>query len=141
MKGFLIGADRSGSGKTTLTTGIIRSLSRSGLKVAPFKCGPDYIDTLHLGIAAGNTANNLDSVMLDEDGLRDVFAHGSKDMDICVAEGVMGLFDGIKPEEFYGSSYHVASLLGLPIILVLNTASSSYSIAAILRVFRLWQPR
>lgn len=136
MKGFLVAAERSGSGKTTLTTGIVRSLSRKGVRVAPFKCGPDYIDTLHLGQASGVPAHNLDTVMMPEDALREVFALGCAGRDVCVAEGVMGLFDGIRPENFLGSSYDVASRLGLPVLLVLNAASSSYSMAAVLKGFQ-----
>jgi len=136
MKGFLIAADKSGSGKTTITTGIIRELTRRGDVVAPFKCGPDYIDTLHHSKASGRTAHNLDTVMLAEDKLKEVFAIGADGADVCVAEGVMGLFDGIKPEGFFGSSHHVASLLNLPVILVLNCASTSYSVAATLKGFQ-----
>lgn len=135
MNGFLIAGDKSGAGKTTITTGIISSFKRRGLSVAPFKCGPDYIDTLHLGFAANCFAHNLDSVMLEESALRKIFMTATKGKDIAIAEGVMGLFDGIRPENFFGSSYQVASMVNLPIILVLNTASTSYSIAAILKGF------
>lgn len=136
MKGFLIAADKSGSGKTTITTGIIRELTRRGGKVSPYKCGPDYIDTLHHSKASGRKANNLDTVMLSEDKVREVFAMGADGADVCVAEGVMGLFDGIKPERFYGSSHHVAEVCGLPIVMVLNCASTSYSVAATLKGFQ-----
>ena len=136
MKGFLIGADRSGSGKTTITTGLVHAFSRMGKSVAPFKCGPDYIDTLHLGKAAGRTANNLDTVMLSDDEVREVFAMGADGADSCITEGVMGLFDGIKPEGFYGSSHHVAETIGFPVVMVLNCASTSYSVAATLKGFQ-----
>ena len=136
MKGFMIAADKSGSGKTTITTGIISELTRKGKFVSPFKSGPDYIDTLHHSKAAGRPAHNLDTVMLSEDRVREIFAIGAKGADVCVAEGVMGLFDGIRPEGFYGSSHHVAKVCGLPVVMVLNCASTSYSVAATLRGFQ-----
>jgi cobyrinic acid a,c-diamide synthase len=133
MKGVLIAAERSGSGKTTITTGIARALSRQGLRVAPFKCGPDYIDSRHLAHAAGSTVENLDSVMLGESALRQVFAQGCQGCDMALVEGVMGLFDGIEPRRFGGSSYDVAVQLGLPVVAVMNAASCSYTLAALLR--------
>ncbi len=133
MNGFVIGAERSGSGKTTLTTGIIRALSGRGRKVAPFKCGPDYIDTRHLTRSAGHPAENLDTVMLDTSAVRQIFADGCKGRDIAVAEGVMGFFDGVDHVDFKGSTYDVASALGLPAVIVLNAASSSYTAAAFLK--------
>jgi cobyrinic acid a,c-diamide synthase len=133
MKGVLIGAERSGSGKTTITTGIARALTRHGLRVAPFKCGPDYIDSQHLARAAESRVENLDSVMLDEVRLRQVFAQGCQGRDMALVEGVMGLFDGVEPRRFGGSSYDVAVKLGLPVVAVLNAASCSYTIAALLR--------
>jgi cobyrinic acid a,c-diamide synthase len=137
MNGFLIAADKSGSGKTTITTGIITFLKNKGLKVASFKCGPDYIDTSHLAYVSGVACNNLDSVMLDENELKKVFKQNIAGADIVVVEGVMGLFDGISAEEFYGSSYHVASILGLQVILVIDAASASYSISAVIKGFEL----
>lgn len=136
MKGFLIGAERSGSGKTAVATGIIRSLRRRGLVVAPYKCGPDYIDTLHLSHAAGRPAHNLDSVLLNKSSLKEVYSLGASGADICVAEGAMGLFDGISPEGFAGSSYDIALKLGLPVVLVINAASVSYSVAGVVNGFQ-----
>ena len=133
MKGILIAAERSGSGKTTITTGIARALSRRGLRVAPFKCGPDYIDSRHLARAADNPVENLDSVMLTESALNRIFARGCRNRDLALAEGVMGLFDGIEPYRFGGSSYEVAVQLGLPVVAVLNASSCSYTLAAVLR--------
>lgn len=132
MKGVLITAERSGSGKTTITTGIARALGRQGMRVAPFKCGPDYIDSQHLARAARCTVENLDSVMLNKTALRQIFAHGCHGRDIALVEGVMGLFDGIEPRHFGGSAYDIAVQLGLPVVAVLNASSCSYTIAAVL---------
>lgn len=137
MKGFVLGAEKSGSGKTTITTGIIKALSNRNKKIAPFKCGPDYIDTRHLSRSAGHPAENLDSVMLDNETLETIFAEGCKGRDIAVVEGVMGFFDGIDHENFHGSTYDVASRIGLPAVIVLNAASSSFTIAAFLKGIQL----
>ncbi|MCD8566984.1 MAG: cobyrinate a,c-diamide synthase [Geovibrio sp.] len=133
MNGFVIGAEKSGSGKTTLTTGIIRAFANSGRKAAAFKCGPDYIDTRHLTKSAGHPAENLDTVMLDKAAVRQIFADGCAGREIAVAEGVMGFFDGVDHTDFKGSTYDIASVLGLPAVIVLNAASCSYTLAAFLK--------
>ncbi|MGE4266388.1 MAG: cobyrinate a,c-diamide synthase [Deferribacterales bacterium] len=130
---FIIAADKSGSGKTTLTTGIIRYLTRTGRTVAPFKCGPDYIDTLHLERASGRKAYNLDSVMLSRETVRNVYAHGCKGADAAVIEGVMGVLDGISHTDFKGSSADIAAITDVPCILVVDCSGSSYTAAAVVR--------
>ncbi|TCK61041.1 cobyrinate a,c-diamide synthase [Seleniivibrio woodruffii] len=130
---FMIAADKSGSGKTTLTTGIIRYLTRTGRTVAPFKCGPDYIDTLHLERASGRKAYNLDSVMLSRSTVADVFTKGCAGADAAVIEGVMGILDGVSHTDFAGSSADVASIIDVPCVLVLDCSGSSYTAAAMAR--------
>ena len=129
----MIAADKSGSGKTTLTTGIIRYLTRTGRTVAPFKCGPDYIDTLHLEHASGRKAYNLDSVMLSKRTVADVFAKGCAGADAAVIEGVMGILDGVSHTDFAGSGADVASIIDVPCVLVLDCSGSSYTAAAMVR--------
>ena len=105
---FLIGAASSGSGKTTFTLGLLRALKNRGLKVQPFKCGPDYLDTKHHAAAAGQTSYNLDTFMASATHVQEVYARHSRTADICITEGVMGLFDGY--DNMAGSSAELAGL-------------------------------
>lgn len=128
---FLIAAAQSGSGKTTLSLGLIRALVRRGLSVQPFKCGPDYIDPGFHALAAGSDSINLDSWMMGEEGVQEVWSRYSSEPAVAVVEGVMGLFDGRKPGELDGSSADIARLCRLPVILVVDAKGMSGSIAAL----------
>lgn len=136
--GFVIGAVSSGSGKTTVTNGLLRTFRRRGLKTAPFKVGPDYIDTHFHKVASGRDSINLDVFMSGESHVRQLFDEYSCGCDIGVVEGVMGLFDGYDCRK--GSAAHIAEILGLPVILLINAASSAYSLAAVLSGFRNFDP-
>lgn len=136
--GFVIGAVSSGSGKTTVTNGLLRSFRSMGLKAAPFKVGPDYIDTHFHKVASGRDSINLDVFMGGEHHVKGLFADYSRGCDVCVVEGVMGLFDGYDCRK--GSAAHIAEILGLPVILLINAASSAYSLAAVLSGFRNFDP-
>ncbi|GAC68954.1 cobyrinate a,c-diamide synthase [Gordonia soli] len=143
----VIAAPSSGSGKTTVTTGLIGALRSAGHRVAPFKVGPDYIDPGYHAVAAGRVGRNLDPNLVGEDLIRPLFAHGSTGADIAVVEGVMGLFDGRIVDADpaaggpdadpigLGSTAHVARLLGAPVVLVVDAAGHSQSIAALLHGF------
>ncbi len=135
---FLIGAPASGSGKTTVTLGLMRALVCRGLAVQPFKCGPDYIDPMYHRLAAGRESINLDPWMASADHLRKLYARFGVGADACVAEGVMGLFDGWRAGE--GSSAEVARTLGLPVVLVVDARSTAYSVAPLLWGFRGFRP-
>ena len=136
---FLIGAAASGSGKTTFTMGLLRVLKRRGIDVQPFKCGPDYIDGKFHAIAAGRESVNLDTWLASENHVRQVYAHYAREASACVAEGVMGLFDGY--DRMKGSSAEIAALLNLPVIVVLNARSSAYTMAAILYGLKHFAPQ
>lgn len=125
---FLIAATSSGCGKTTLSLGLMRALVRTGKHVRPFKCGPDYIDTQFQTIAADNEAINLDLFMASESHVRSLFGHYSCEADVSIVEGVMGMFDGF--DKMKGSSADVARVLDIPVILLINAASTAYSVAA-----------
>lgn len=127
---LLIAAAHSGAGKTTLTLGLLRALQNRGTIVQPFKCGPDYLDPQHHLAAAGKASINLDRYMMSDAHIRRLYRDYGDPADVCIAEGVMGLFDGADKME--GSSADIARLLQLPVILVLNAKAMAYSAAAIL---------
>jgi len=131
---FLISAPSSNSGKTTLTLGLLRALKNRGLNVQPFKCGPDYIDTIHHTAAAGKQSINLDTFMSSEKHVREIYSQYNSKVNVAVTEGVMGLFDGA--DKMQGSSAIIAELLDIPIILVVNAKSMAYSAAPLLYGFK-----
>ncbi len=137
-KVFLIAAASSGSGKTTLTIGLLRALRNKGYRVQPFKCGPDYIDPLYHRIACERDSVNLDTWMQSEEVVKRTFRRYSQDADVCIVEGVMGLYDGA--DGIRGSSAEVAELLGIPVVLVINARSMAHSIAPILKGYLTYRP-
>ena len=135
---FLIGATSSGSGKTTFTLGLLRALRNRNMKVQPFKCGPDYLDTKHHTAAAGQMSYNLDAFLSSAVHVREIYTRYSTDADISITEGVMGLFDGY--DRMQGSSAEIAGLLHLPVILIINARSTAYTVAATLYGFKHFRP-
>lgn len=133
---IIISATNSGCGKTTITTGILAALARRGLKVQPFKVGPDYIDPMFHTFITGNDSRNLDSWMLDENVVSYLFSKNTAGMDIAVIEGVMGLYDGYGSRSQTGSTAHVSRIINAPVILVVNGEGMSLSIAALVQGFR-----
>ncbi|MBM3551813.1 MAG: cobyrinate a,c-diamide synthase [Alphaproteobacteria bacterium] len=132
--GLLIGAARSSSGKTTLTLGLMRALTRRGLRVAPVKCGPDYIDPAFHAAATGRDGVNLDSWAMDEALIASLAAQFSSNADIVIGEGAMGLFDGAPGGAAgVGASADVAAMLGWPVILVHDVSGQAQTAAAIVR--------
>ena len=136
---FLIGAATSNSGKTTFTMGLLRALRDRGLKVQPYKCGPDYIDTMFHEMASGRKSVNLDTYMASEEHVKEVFKRYGEDADVCIVEGVMGLFDGYDKSK--GSSAEIAMLLDIPVILVVNAKSVAYSVAPLIYGFKHFNPK
>ena len=130
---FLIAAPTSGSGKTTIARGLMALLALKGLKVQPFKCGPDYIDTKFHEAVCGRPSINLDTFMASPAHVRELFWHYGEDADVCIVEGMMGLFDGYDREK--GSAYEIAKTLDIPIVLVVDVKSAAYSMAALLQGF------
>ena len=104
-----------------------------GYKIQPFKCGPDYIDTKFHSSVCGHPSINLDTFMASPEHVRELFWHYGADADICIAEGMMGLFDGYDRE--LGSSYEIARTLDIPVVLVVDAKSAAYSMAALISGF------
>ncbi len=127
---ILVAGTHSGCGKTTVTLAVMAALVRRGVKVQPFKCGPDFIDpTLHAAVT-GRVSRNLDVRMCGADFVRHSFARHAPAEGISVIEGVMGLFDGGQ-----GSAAHLARLLSIPVLLVVDVRSAAESVAAVVRGF------
>ena len=132
--GLIIAGTASGVGKTTATLGIVRALTRGGLAVACAKVGPDYIDPAYLRAASKRPAYNLDSWAMRPESLAETLGALAARADLIIAEGVMGLFDGIGSAGA-GSTAELALLLGWPVLLVLDARGSSASLAATLSGF------
>ena len=126
---LLLAAPHSGAGKTTAALALLLRFREMGLRVRPFKVGPDYIDPTHLERAAGLRPYNLDGFFLDEAGLLGLFVHGMRGADLALIEGVMGLFDGRDPWGMEGSAAQVARLLRAPVVLVVDAQGMAGSIA------------
>jgi cobyrinic acid a,c-diamide synthase len=130
--GLIVAAPASGSGKTTLTLALLAALRRRGRIVQPYKSGPDYIDPAFHGIAAGRPSFNLDSWALSRARIEALLAI-SDDADITLAEGVMGLFDGVAVPGAWGngSTADIAAATGWPVVLVLDVGGQAQSAAAV----------
>ncbi|MBU0752179.1 MAG: hydrogenobyrinic acid a,c-diamide synthase (glutamine-hydrolyzing) [Gammaproteobacteria bacterium] len=128
MHRFLVSAAHKSSGKTTLSVGLAAALRQRRLSVQPFKKGPDYIDPLWLGLAAGRSCCNLDFFLSPDDEIRAQFARHGFAADVCLIEGNKGLYDGL---DLKGSNSNaaLARLLGLPVILVLDARGMTRGIA------------
>ncbi|MDD5616437.1 MAG: hydrogenobyrinic acid a,c-diamide synthase (glutamine-hydrolyzing) [Candidatus Methanoperedens sp.] len=130
---ILVAGTGSGVGKTTVALGLMAALCRK-YRVQPFKVGPDFIDPGHHTKVCGRTSRNLDSYIMGEKGIIETFARASEGVDFCVIEGVMGLYDGLDATEI-ASTAHVAKILDVPVILVVDARGVSRSIAAVVKGF------
>ena len=130
---FLIAAPMSGSGKTTIARGLMALYTEMGYQVQPFKCGPDYIDTKFHTAVCGRPSINLDTFMASPEHVCELFHRYGDDADLCIVEGMMGLFDGYDRER--GSAYEIARVLDIPVVLVVDARSAAYSTAALLSGF------
>ncbi len=136
-KGLLIAAPNSNSGKTLFTLALAAALRQNGLQIAPAKTGPDYIDSAFLTRAAKREAINLDPWAMSVSQLKGrALAHAANG-DLLLIEGVMGLFDAAANGS--GSSADLAVILELPVILVVDAARQSHSIAALVSGFVNWR--
>ena len=135
---FIIAGTNSGCGKTTVTLGIIHSLVKKKLKTSAFKIGPDYIDPSYHKAITAKPGCNLDSWMMSKETICHLINKNMELSDIGVIEGVMGLYDGISGNEYpRGSSAHIAEILQIPVILVVNAKGLAHSIVPIINGFKI----
>ncbi|QCJ47389.1 cobyrinic acid a,c-diamide synthase [Haloprofundus sp. MHR1] len=133
MNGVVIAGVASGVGKTVATLAVCRALQRTGRVVQPAKAGPDFIDPSHHEAATWRASRTLDPWLEGESGMRRNYARGSGD--ICVVEGMMGLYDGDT------STARVAETLDLPVVLVVDASAGMESVAATALGFREYAAR
>jgi len=136
-----IAASGSGAGKTTATVAILAALRDRGMRVAAFKCGPDYLDPTYHARALGKPSQNLDSWMMGRDAVLTTFARASRYADIAVIEGMMGLFDGAAPDRDEGSTAEIAKWLGAPVLLVHDASGIARTISAVALGFAQFDPK
>lgn len=143
---LVVAAAASSAGKTTIATGLMGALRTAGYEVAGFKVGPDFIDPGYHALATGRPGRNLDAVLTSEELVPRLLLHGAgigprrlvelvetrptPPAEIAIVEGVMGLFDGQLGRDGFGSTAHIATLIGAPVVLVVDAAGSSRTAAA-----------
>lgn len=140
-RGLMIAAPASGTGKTTVTLGLARALCDRGLRVQCFKSGPDYIDPGFHSAASGRASFNLDSWAMPQ-ALIDSTARTAADVDLVVAEGSMGLFDGVARPGAWGTgaSAEIAAHFGWPVVLVIDPAGQAQTAAAVAQGLARFRP-
>lgn len=131
MNRVMIAGTNSGVGKTTISIGIMAALKKRNYVVAPFKTGPDYIDPGFHKYVTGKPSYNLDSYILNENHINYLLDHSSRNKDISIIEGVMGLYDGFGIRSNIASSAHVSIITKTPIILIIDATGMSNSAAAL----------
>jgi cobyrinic acid a,c-diamide synthase len=132
---LLLGAAASGSGKTLITCGILQALKNRGLRVASFKCGPDYIDPMFHSKVIGTKSRNLDTFFTDRDTVRYLLWKNTRDCDVAVLEGVMGYYDGIAGTTIRASAFDVAQKTETPVVFVVNCKGMSLSLVPYIKGF------
>ncbi|MGB3192146.1 MAG: cobyrinate a,c-diamide synthase [Limnoraphis sp.] len=140
----IIAADRSGSGKTTITLALLAYLQHHQFNIQSFKVGPDYIDPMFHQFVTQKPCRNLDPILTSEPYIKQCFTRHTQNTDYALIEGVMGLFDGVSTlihQTPTGSTAHIAQILNLPILLVIDCSRLSGSVAAIAHGFTTLNPQ
>ncbi|MBQ7980444.1 MAG: AAA family ATPase, partial [Oscillospiraceae bacterium] len=132
MNRIIIGGTHSGCGKTTVTCAVLQALCNRRMKVASFKCGPDYIDPMFHEKIIGTNAHNLDSFFCDDNTLKYLLTENSRNADISVIEGVMGFYDGVNGR---GSANSVSEITDTKAVIVIDCKGQSQSIGAVMKGF------
>jgi cobyrinic acid a,c-diamide synthase len=137
---LVVAGTHSGVGKTTVATGLLAALRRAGHRPAAAKVGPDFIDPGYHALASGRPPRNLDAWMCGADAVGPLAARAAAGADVLVVEGVMGLFDGAA-DGTASSTADVARLLGAPVVVVVDAAALSDSVAALVAGYRDFDPQ
>ena len=137
---ILISALRGSSAKTIISLGIIVALKKRGIKIFPYKKGPDYIDAAWLTKASGEMCRHLDLYLMGETGVRNVFFRRVNSKAVSVVEGNRGLFDGVDIHGTY-STAKVARLLKIPVILVVDCTKTTNTIAPLVLGCQTFDPK
>jgi cobyrinic acid a,c-diamide synthase len=139
MASLYISAAHKSSGKTTITLGLCRALKKRGLKVQPFKKGPDYIDPIWHAQASGRPSYNLDFRLMERAEIGELYARHAAAADIALVEGNKGLYDGMDIEGS-DSNAAMAKTLGLPVVLVIDTIGVTRGVAPLLLGYQAFDP-
>jgi len=140
MSRIFISAAHKSSGKTTLSIGLCTAFAQRGLKVQPFKKGPDYIDPMWLSAAAGHDCINLDFNTMGVEELMNTYVHYAAGSDLCLIEGNKGLYDGL---DLHGSNSNAALAIHLdsPVILVIDSQGMTRGIAPLILGYQAFEPK
>jgi cobyrinic acid a,c-diamide synthase len=128
---ILISALRGSSAKTIISLGVTVALKRRGIRIFPYKKGPDYIDAAWLTKAAGNICKHLDLYLMGENGVREVFYRRIPAETVSLIEGNRGLFDGVDIHGTY-STAKVACLLEIPVVLIVDCTKTTNTVAPLI---------
>src|SRR4051812_26888927 len=116
------------------------AFTRRGVRGAPAKVGPDFIDPGYHALATGRPGRNLDPWMSGPDAIGPLAGRAAQGAELLLIEGVMGLFDGAN-DGTVSSTADVARLLDAPVILVVDAGGLSQSVAAVAHGFATIDPR
>ena len=132
----VIASPHSGAGKTTVAVGLMNAFASRGLRVQPFKVGPDFIDPSYHTAATRVHSKNLDTWLTSPEAAREIFVKASHKCDLAIIEGVMGLFDGARGSDDCASTSEISRILNAPIILVVDVSKMAGSSAALVHGFK-----
>lgn len=138
---MMIAGSASGVGKTTTVVALTRAFQKRGLNVVVFKCGPDYLDPTYHELATGKKCHNLDPWMMGRESVLSTFKTTVQDADLVLIEGVMGLYDGLKPDSNVGGTAEISQWLEAPVLTVMDASGMSRTIAAIFKGLKEFDPK